>query len=118
MKIEVDERGLRTLMTVLTLAQDDDDVKKLILDIATQMPEEDFGLRLERLMAEGYDDEAIIEMLDPDTAGTDLLALVRHQRRTVDCKFCRRLSSTLTSHAHGDSWVCERCWDERLRTTS
>lgn len=35
----------------------------------------------------------------------------------VDCKFCHRSISDDTAHRHDDGWVCEECWDERLRST-
>lgn len=35
----------------------------------------------------------------------------------VECKLCRQLVPAETSHLHQDEFVCELCWDERLRTT-
>jgi len=35
----------------------------------------------------------------------------------VICKFCRRTEKIQDAHFHNDGYVCERCWDERLRST-
>ena len=37
------------------------------------------------------------------------------------CKFCGDVClevSDIEPHLHQGTWVCEECWDERLRTTA
>jgi len=38
--------------------------------------------------------------------------------RIVSCKFCRRGTPLLEAHRHQDGWVCDMCWDERLRASA
>lgn len=45
------------------------------------------------------------------------LAIESHERRMVNCKFCYKLNDSLFCHLHQDTWVCEDCWDDRLKTT-
>jgi hypothetical protein len=33
------------------------------------------------------------------------------------CKFCQRTIPEHLARTHDDGWVCNGCWDERLRTT-
>jgi len=33
------------------------------------------------------------------------------------CKFCGDTIAKINAHLHQDTWVCEECWDERLRIT-
>ena len=35
----------------------------------------------------------------------------------IHCKLCRRSAPEVSAHRHQDGWVCEDCWDERLRST-
>jgi formylmethanofuran dehydrogenase subunit E len=35
----------------------------------------------------------------------------------VACRFCGDLVLNSSSRLHQDGWVCDKCWDERLRTT-
>ncbi len=37
----------------------------------------------------------------------------------AECKFCNNKANTTgeNAHSHDGGWVCECCWDERLRTT-
>jgi hypothetical protein len=89
-------------------------------------PPADFESQIKQLIVEGLDDDEILERLDPDTAGTDLVGLVR---RLMDvksgrlslgqeiCKFCDK-PITGDKYAHDGLWICEQCWDERLRSTS
>ncbi len=35
----------------------------------------------------------------------------------VECKFCNKEVDATTAHLHKGQWVCEGCWDERLRIT-
>lgn len=35
----------------------------------------------------------------------------------VLCKFCGNACDPNTAHRHDHGWVCDDCWDERLRTT-
>lgn len=37
--------------------------------------------------------------------------------QTVSCKFCNAETSAGTAHLHQEAYVCENCFDERLRTT-
>jgi len=83
----------------------------------------DFKGELERLILQGLDDDEILEHLDPDTAGADLVALVRKlmapvSTHLVSCCFCHQETPEATAHVHGAMWVCDECWDEGLRTTS
>ena len=41
------------------------------------------------------------------------LALVRECE--VDCKFCGEITNQRKAHWHDGGWVCEKCWDERLK---
>jgi formylmethanofuran dehydrogenase subunit E len=36
---------------------------------------------------------------------------------TVECKFCEESTDARTAHRHDGGYVCEGCWDERLRAT-
>ena len=107
--------GLQDLWAIFT----DDDITEIAKKVARVPP--DFGEYVASLFAQGLDDAEVLGHLDADTAGTDLLALVR---RLVDydveksiCKFCDK-PITGVKYAHNGLWVCDRCWDERLRTTS
>lgn len=33
----------------------------------------------------------------------------------VDCKVCHKVTDRKTAHLHGQQFVCDGCWDERLR---
>jgi len=33
------------------------------------------------------------------------------------CKFCGELRPVVSMHRHNDGYVCNDCWDERLRNT-
>lgn len=35
----------------------------------------------------------------------------------VSCAFCHQEEIEALAHRHADGWVCEECWDERLRAT-
>ena len=35
----------------------------------------------------------------------------------VTCKLCKKDADAKTAHRHGDGWVGECCWDERLRSS-
>ena len=37
--------------------------------------------------------------------------------RLFKCKFCGGLSPASEAYVHLGDWVCEHCWDERLRIT-
>jgi hypothetical protein len=92
-----------------------------VVDVAAHVPcapGYDFGERVADLFAHGLEDAEILGYLDPDTAGTDLIALVRRLMSTATCRFCHKDTDTATAHRHEDDWVCDECWDERLRTTS
>ena len=39
------------------------------------------------------------------------------KRAIVLCKFCRKLVEALAAHRHDGGYVCDGCWDERLRET-
>lgn len=36
----------------------------------------------------------------------------------VTCKLCEETAPVATSHPHRNGWVCDGCWDERLRITA
>jgi hypothetical protein len=36
---------------------------------------------------------------------------------TVTCKFCNGQESALLAHRHQDGYVCEECFDPRLKVT-
>lgn len=38
-------------------------------------------------------------------------------RDWVHCKFCMKQERPRKAHLHQGAWVCENCWDERLRIT-
>jgi hypothetical protein len=42
---------------------------------------------------------------------------VKETVETRICKFCRREDATEEFHFHQGGYVCEGCWDERLRVT-
>jgi hypothetical protein len=68
---------------------------------------------------QGLEADEILEHLDPDTAGTDLIELVKTLMapNTVYCKFCHGAVTEIGAHRHDGGWVGECCWDERLRAT-
>jgi hypothetical protein len=35
----------------------------------------------------------------------------------VMCRFCHCMVAEADAHRHDNRWVCEACWDERLRAT-
>jgi len=35
----------------------------------------------------------------------------------VECRFCHEMVPQPEAHCHDGHFVCESCWDERLRTT-
>lgn len=35
----------------------------------------------------------------------------------VECKFCKKHTPAPKAHLHQNGYVCEKCWDERLRVT-
>lgn len=79
----------------------------------------DFETQLITLLSRYPDDDEVLGQLDPDTAGVDLVALCRRLLATVDCRLCRQPVAKNEAHAHGPgTWVCDGCWDERLRSTS
>lgn len=39
------------------------------------------------------------------------------KKRCVRCKFCGSLVAKKTAHLHQGSWICEVCWDDRLKST-
>jgi len=40
------------------------------------------------------------------------------QEDLVICKFCDKYEDPEKAHLHQDEWVCDECWDERLRITT
>jgi hypothetical protein len=36
-------------------------------------------------------------------------------KRRIRCKFCKNLVPKTDAHRHQKKWVCDSCWDERLR---
>lgn len=42
---------------------------------------------------------------------------LRDEGKLVTCKFCEKEVEDVTAHRHQNGYVCEDCWDERLRTT-
>ena len=110
--------GLEDLWALFT----DDDITEIAKKVARVPP--DFGEYVASLFAQGLDDAEVLGHLDADTAGTDLLALVRKlmtkpvNDHLVSCCFCHQETPEATAHVHQMEWVCDECWDERLRTTS
>lgn len=50
--------------------------------------------------------------------GCGLLLLPPPEEPYVTCKQCHVNTPAATAHLHGNLWVGECCWDERLRTTA
>ena len=115
-RIDLDNAQLVLLLDTLRNIEDErvDELYQLIRD-RTPM---DFDDQLRSLFARGLEDAEVLEALDPDTAGADLVALVRRLMAVVICRFCHQPTDAKTAHRHEDLWVCDECWDERLRTTS
>ena len=120
-RIDLDNAQLVLLLDTLRNIEDErvDELYQLIRD-RTPM---DFDDQLRALFAQGLDDVGVLEALDPDTAGTDLVALVRKlmapvSTHLVSCCLCHQETPEATAHVHGAMWVCDECWDEGLRTTS
>lgn len=47
----------------------------------------------------------------------DQYILARIIEYDVKCKFCEKSTASRSAHLHQDEWVCESCWDERLRSS-
>ena len=83
-------------------------------------PPIDFGEQMAYYLRRGLEPAEILKHLDPDTAGEDLIELVRKLMATdttVQCKFCLNSVPVDTAHRHDGGWVGECCWDEKLRCT-
>ncbi len=40
------------------------------------------------------------------------------KRDYITCKFCKEMVPGNTVRKHTNGWVCEKCWDERLKITA
>jgi hypothetical protein len=91
---------------------------KTVYAPAPEPPDFEEEMRL-LLFDRGLEAEDILQDLDPDTAGVDLINLVKKlmETRTVYCKFCHEAVSEVGAHRHDGGWVGDCCWDERLRST-
>jgi len=41
----------------------------------------------------------------------------QEDKRRIRCKLCKNLVPKTDAHRHRKEWVCDSCWDERLRVT-
>ena len=81
-------------------------------------PPVDFGQQLASYIHEGLDAEDILDKLDPDTAGVDLINMVKNlmDRAPLYCRFCDAEVGE-DCHFHQQRPVCDECWDVRFRST-
>lgn len=61
------------------------------------------------------DEADLFVLLVTEGRHADLSAEVNH---LVPCQVCDATTAIGVAHKHQDGWVCEACWDERLRTTA
>jgi hypothetical protein len=79
----------------------------------------DFGEAVKDLIDQGLEDHEILERLDPDTAGTDLVALVRNLLQVQELEITNRAPDTdtitvksggcnvaVSRDEAGATWVC------------
>lgn len=61
--------------------------------------------------------EKDIEQFLRDDARERHMDKLRDEGKLVRCKFCDEEGEAVKAHMHQGEYVCENCWDERLRTT-
>lgn len=58
-------------------------------------------------------DQAVLKCLTCEK----VLLQCEDEIETVTCKFCHEFERLGVAHRHDNGYVCENCWDDRLRTT-
>lgn len=61
--------------------------------------------------------QALLHGCCGDDALTEWLKLLESIDWQVVCRFCHELTSQNDAYSHQGKWVCEGCWDPRLKST-
>lgn len=74
---------------------------------AIKPPPLNFAQQMQAYFEEELDTADILEKLDPDTAGVDLIELVSELMSTPQCGVCKRLHVNTVNHK--GHWLCADC---------
>jgi len=74
---------------------DDDDLLDGLLNLVDHIQDQIYYVRGHEVEESDFDDES----------------------DQVTCKFCSKLTAADTAHLHQGEWICDNCWDDRLRST-